>query len=654
MARRKHDTSLNQLISTQEEWEEMLEKDGLCIIDVFGEFAGRCSAMDNIFSRFLHTEAPEPDQIFFFAACADKIDSLDKYRGKCEPCFLFYSGGALVAAVRGANAPDLTETMKQMANKEILIQKGEATRVEIKDPAIALIEREEQIQMEKQRVIDSEAMVRNFITTALIKPDIVADGKVDLMLEEIENANFVVVSQVTKTFTEDEAKEFYKHHREELFFYELVDFIISGECIAVAITLKSLYNIKTLDDVVNRWRSVIGPWNMGQGTQGENDGTLRKKYASDEIKNAIHGPDKAAQAKKELALFFPNLIIPPEIIKKIVDQTDKDKADVIDKKSSVQRERTIAIIRPKANASLKVEILDAIKEKGFKIAMNKEVTLEVEDAQKIYEKFQEEPFYEGLINEMTNGPLMVLCLVSENAIEKWRGYLGPKEKKDFPAFIDSFRARFDIVDSPINTLHGASTRAEANAELAYYFKLEQTVAIIQNDPKVNRDRIIYQMEDSGFIISSEIRMNFTEEQIRELYAEKVDEEWFPKFARYMTDGESDILLLTGEDAIEKWNTMMGPYDPEEAKETAPDSLRAMYGSKLPQNAVHGPSNTEEFERFMKLLFPDCEKDEKGIYTGPNIDDLGVERKSIDSNGFFYWALEAKSKMRRGRATSISS
>ncbi|XP_010210504.1 PREDICTED: vacuolar protein sorting-associated protein 8 homolog [Tinamus guttatus] len=46
----------------------------------------------------------------------DSIDALEEYRGKCEPVFLFYTGGQLVAVVRGANAPLLQKTiLEQLA-----------------------------------------------------------------------------------------------------------------------------------------------------------------------------------------------------------------------------------------------------------------------------------------------------------------------------------------------------------------------------------------------------------------------------------------------------------------------------------------------------------------------------------------------------------
>ncbi|KAM7107353.1 thioredoxin domain-containing protein 6-like [Ciconia boyciana] len=55
----------------------------------------------------------------------DSIDALEKYRGKCEPVFLFYTGGELVAVVRGANAPLLQKTiLEQLAVERKVLEHG--------------------------------------------------------------------------------------------------------------------------------------------------------------------------------------------------------------------------------------------------------------------------------------------------------------------------------------------------------------------------------------------------------------------------------------------------------------------------------------------------------------------------------------------------
>lgn len=61
-------------------------------------------------------------------AKADSINALEDYRGSCEPCFLFYAGGFLVAVVRGANAPEIMRTIQEQLAYENLVLKGEAQR----------------------------------------------------------------------------------------------------------------------------------------------------------------------------------------------------------------------------------------------------------------------------------------------------------------------------------------------------------------------------------------------------------------------------------------------------------------------------------------------------------------------------------------------
>ena len=65
----------------------------------------------------------------------------------------------------------------------------------------------------------------------------------------------------------------------------------SGKCIILVLSKK---------DAVYEWRKTIGATNPDKAA----DGTIRKLYATNLEKNAVHGSDSDENAKKEIAFFF--------------------------------------------------------------------------------------------------------------------------------------------------------------------------------------------------------------------------------------------------------------------------------------------------------------------------------------------------------------
>ncbi|XP_062987606.1 thioredoxin domain-containing protein 6 [Elgaria multicarinata webbii] len=112
----------------------MLGSKGLIVIDVYQGWCGPCKAVVNLF-RKIRNELGD-DLLHFAVAEVDSIDALEKYRGKCEPTFLFYAGGELVAVVRGANAPLLQKTILEQLEAERKVLDHGADRVVIQDEAL--------------------------------------------------------------------------------------------------------------------------------------------------------------------------------------------------------------------------------------------------------------------------------------------------------------------------------------------------------------------------------------------------------------------------------------------------------------------------------------------------------------------------------------
>ena len=131
-------------------------------------------------------------------------------------------------------------------------------------------------------------------TFALIKPDAVAAGKAQEIIQAIKDRGFTVVAQQEVTLDKDTAEKFYGVHADKPFYADLVTFITSGPAIVLALEK---------ENAVADWRELMGATNPEQAAEG----TLRKTFGTDIGHNAVHGSDSSDSAAQELKLFFPEL-----------------------------------------------------------------------------------------------------------------------------------------------------------------------------------------------------------------------------------------------------------------------------------------------------------------------------------------------------------
>eukprot|EP00768_Dysnectes_brevis_P007942 gnl/Dysnectes_brevis/693_a765_3561.p1 GENE.gnl/Dysnectes_brevis/693_a765_3561~~gnl/Dysnectes_brevis/693_a765_3561.p1 ORF type:complete len:373 (-),score=61.04 gnl/Dysnectes_brevis/693_a765_3561:41-1159(-) len=88
----------------------------------------------------------------------------------------------------------------------------------------------------------------------------------------------------------------------------------------------------------------------------------------------------------------------------------------------------------------------------------------------------------------------------------------------------------------------------------------------------------------------------------EFYAEHQSRPFFPALTSMMTSEPILAVELAGKDAVAKWRTLLGPTNPEAARNEAPQSIRALYGDNITRNAAHGSANPEDAARELEILF----------------------------------------------------
>ena len=131
-------------------------------------------------------------------------------------------------------------------------------------------------------------------TLAIIKPDAIAAGNTGIIITLIERNKFDILKMHKDQLTRKDAEEFYAVHKERPFFNELVETMISGPVIIMALER---------DNAISAWRDLMGATDPKKAAIG----TIRYMFAEYIGKNATHGSDSPETAKVELGFFYPEL-----------------------------------------------------------------------------------------------------------------------------------------------------------------------------------------------------------------------------------------------------------------------------------------------------------------------------------------------------------
>jgi nucleoside-diphosphate kinase len=132
---------------------------------------------------------------------------------------------------------------------------------------------------------------------------------------------------------------------------------------------------------------------------------------------------------------------------------------------------TLTIVKPSAIAKNYLgPIIEIINLNGFKICGLKLISMSREKAELFYEVHKGKPFFEGLVNYMTSGPVAVATLMKKNAVSDFRELIGNTDPEI--ANFGTIRKMF-AESNRANAVHGSDSDENAQREISFFFSSEE-------------------------------------------------------------------------------------------------------------------------------------------------------------------------------------
>ena len=128
-------------------------------------------------------------------------------------------------------------------------------------------------------------------TLCIIKPDAVEQNATGNIIAMIQKAGFKILAMKMIRLTPAQAGAFYEIHKEKPFYQDLINYMISGPIVPIALEK---------ENAVEDYRKLIGSTNP----ENADEGTVRKLYGTSIERNAVHGSDSPENGIIEVNFFF--------------------------------------------------------------------------------------------------------------------------------------------------------------------------------------------------------------------------------------------------------------------------------------------------------------------------------------------------------------
>jgi nucleoside-diphosphate kinase len=142
-------------------------------------------------------------------------------------------------------------------------------------------------------------------------------------------------------------------------------------------------------------------------------------------------------------------------------------------------ERTLVLVKPDGvKRGLAGEIIGRLERKGLKIVGMKLIRVTPELAARHYAEHEGKPFYPGLVQHITSGPLVALAIEGRSAIAVIRLMTGATNPQT--AAPGTIRGDYGLAVTP-NLIHASDSPASAERELGLFFTEAELHAYARSD-----------------------------------------------------------------------------------------------------------------------------------------------------------------------------
>ncbi|MFH1617082.1 MAG: nucleoside-diphosphate kinase [Candidatus Margulisiibacteriota bacterium] len=138
------------------------------------------------------------------------------------------------------------------------------------------------------------------------------------------------------------------------------------------------------------------------------------------------------------------------------------------------QEQSFFMIKPDGvRRGLEDDVLGYLRDANLETIKKKSFLMTAEDAEKLYAVHREKPFYKGLVNFITSGPVVAMVVEGEECIPRLREIMGATD----PAKALSGTIRGDLKEKDYftkdgtmkNIVHGSDSPENAKYEMAIFF-----------------------------------------------------------------------------------------------------------------------------------------------------------------------------------------